>query len=152
MGKNHNSRYIEKFGLQNPLKKFSLVSILPHHIIIEFLFNKFYSIKNIIWRCMKFIFIDYGLLQVFFVLFKKSIILSQFKNYSKKIIQCDYNIHIIVVLSLLLTESIIFNYISNFKFQNLAKSGLWQQLLNSVVCFHPSSFGQIQTKMYSTNF
>jgi hypothetical protein len=48
MGKNHNSRYIEKFGLQNPLQIFSLVPILSHHIIIEFLFNKFYSIKNII--------------------------------------------------------------------------------------------------------
>jgi hypothetical protein len=36
MGKNHNSKYIENFDLQNPFKKFSLTSILPHHIIIEF--------------------------------------------------------------------------------------------------------------------
>jgi hypothetical protein len=35
MGKNHNSRYIEKFGIQNPLKKSSLVSTLSQHIIIE---------------------------------------------------------------------------------------------------------------------
>jgi hypothetical protein len=35
MGKNHNSRYIEKFGHQNPLKNISLISMLPHHIIIE---------------------------------------------------------------------------------------------------------------------
>jgi hypothetical protein len=34
MGKTHNSKYIEKFGHQNPLKKSSLVSMLPHHIII----------------------------------------------------------------------------------------------------------------------
>jgi hypothetical protein len=40
MGKNHNLKYIEKLGLQNPLRKFSLVSILPRHIIIEFLFHK----------------------------------------------------------------------------------------------------------------
>jgi hypothetical protein len=35
MGKNNNSKYIEKFGLQNPFKKFSLISMLSHGIIIE---------------------------------------------------------------------------------------------------------------------
>ncbi len=34
-GKNHNSKYIGKFGHQNPFKKSSLISMLPHHIIIE---------------------------------------------------------------------------------------------------------------------
>jgi hypothetical protein len=36
MGKTHNSKYIEKIGLQNPLKKSFLLSMLPHHIIIEY--------------------------------------------------------------------------------------------------------------------
>jgi hypothetical protein len=35
MGKNHNSRYIENFGQQNPLKKSFLVSMLRQNIIIE---------------------------------------------------------------------------------------------------------------------
>jgi hypothetical protein len=38
--KNHNSKYIENFDHQNPSKKSSLVSTLPHHITIEFLFIK----------------------------------------------------------------------------------------------------------------
>jgi hypothetical protein len=33
--KNHNSRYIENFGHQNPSKKSSLVSMLLHHITID---------------------------------------------------------------------------------------------------------------------
>jgi hypothetical protein len=35
MGKNHNSKYIEKFGIENHLKKSSLVSMLSQNIIIE---------------------------------------------------------------------------------------------------------------------
>jgi hypothetical protein len=33
--KNNNSKYIKKFGHQNPFKMSSLVSILLHHITIE---------------------------------------------------------------------------------------------------------------------
>jgi hypothetical protein len=33
--KNHNSRYIENFGHQNPSKKSFLVLMLLHHITIE---------------------------------------------------------------------------------------------------------------------
>jgi hypothetical protein len=35
MGKNHDSKYIENFGIQNPLKNSCLVSIFSQHIIIE---------------------------------------------------------------------------------------------------------------------
>jgi hypothetical protein len=35
MGKNHDSKYIEKFGFENHLKKPSQVSMLSHDIIIE---------------------------------------------------------------------------------------------------------------------
>jgi hypothetical protein len=35
MGKNHNSKYIKKCGIQNLLKKSYLISMLSHDIIIE---------------------------------------------------------------------------------------------------------------------
>jgi hypothetical protein len=35
MGEKHNSKCIEKFVYQNPLKKSSLILMLWHHIIIE---------------------------------------------------------------------------------------------------------------------
>jgi len=52
---------------------------------------------------MKSIFIDYGLLQVFWHFFKSPLCYDNSKNILKKSIQCDYSIYIIVVLSPLLT-------------------------------------------------
>jgi hypothetical protein len=94
MGKNHNSKYIEKIGLQNSLKKSSLVSMLSHNIIVE----SFYSIKKHYMKVHEVQFVDYGLLHVFWYFFKGPF----YYDNSKKFIQCDYNTYVIIMWSPLL--------------------------------------------------
>ncbi len=77
MEKNLNSKYIEKSDFENPLKKSSLVSMLSHNIIIESF------IQLIIWRCMKSIFVDYGLLHVFWYFLKNPLYYDNSKNIQK---------------------------------------------------------------------
>jgi len=64
---------------------------------------------------------------------------------SMKFIQCDYIIYNIVMLSPFSFELIIFNHMTNYKSQNLAKTTLWQHFMDSVVCFHSWSNGYNKT-------
>jgi hypothetical protein len=74
--KNHIWRYIENFGHQNPSKKPSLLSMLPHHITIDLLFIKKHYVKvhgvHIHWL---------WIVTSFWVLLWKSIMLWLLRNY-----------------------------------------------------------------------
>jgi hypothetical protein len=56
----------------------------------------------------------------------------------KKFIQCDFIIYTIVMLSTLSNELFLFNHMVNYKYQNLAKTTLWQHFMDNLVCFHPT--------------
>jgi hypothetical protein len=72
---------------------------------------------------MESIFIDYGLLHFFYTSLKIHFVMTIQKIF-QKIIQCDYSIYIIVMLSPLLSYLFIFNHIAHHEFQNLAKTAL----------------------------
>jgi hypothetical protein len=78
MGKNHNSKYIKKFDHRNPPKNSSIISMLPQHIIIEYFnyYKHYLKVHEVhihwLWT-----------ITYFWVFFKKSIMLWQFKKYSK---------------------------------------------------------------------
>jgi len=54
-----------------------------------------------------------------------------------KFIKYDYIIYKIVMLSHFSFSLIIFNHMTNYNSQKLAKIALWQHFMESVVCFHP---------------
>jgi hypothetical protein len=92
--KNHNSRYIENFGHQNPSKKSSLVSMLLHHITIEYIINlkKLYEGA---WNPNSLI-MDY---YMFLVIPLKVHYVMTIQKLSMKFIHCDYIIYNIVMLN-----------------------------------------------------
>jgi hypothetical protein len=69
---------MEKIDYQNPVKKFSLISMLAQHIIIEFFILYIY-----IYIYMKSIFINYGLLQGFGYFLKSPLYYNNSKNILK---------------------------------------------------------------------